>query len=693
MELKSLKLKSFLSHASTEVDFASNRKVLIDGVSGAGKTAIVEAIVWALFGRGRSENRGMVKKGTKKATVDLTLVSGDKEYVIRRSVSDKGSQTIEISLAVEGRAVAVPATSIKEKQRFIEKDILKSSYELFVNAVIWPQDNTNSFVRQPASVRKNLLLEIVGTGSFDEFSDKAKEKLSSITMLRSSAENEIRFGAEAVAADIAEVAEFDANPVDSQSMAVAMLNAESEHTHFDERAGTIRAAIPVLQEAVSARRLGETLRKAYLAEKEQVLGGMNPASWEENANMLKEQLDKIVTDKVMFTVLKAVKEQNAAVERQRASVELEKAGATSALESKRSTMKAFVEELGAAAPQDALCPNTGNICERAKELIDSRKSVVFLAMKDTSASIDSYTRRISDADAALEELKIIPLDEDRLKTLEESVSRESKVSVAHTDVVTRIARLAAIEANISKHPEIPDLGEAEKLVEYEKDLRNCTEQSAANWLVATTIKGQLDLYNQRREEIMKKRIRIAEYEKRSEELKRELEKTGADMENLTLVKDALGSNGIKVVIVDTILPKLELRINEVLSELTDFRVKLDTQRASASDADKMVEGLFITVINGEGEDLDYDGYSGGEKLKISVAITEALAELQNSSFRILDEMVVGLDAESVGQFSEILLKLQSRFSQIIAISHLPEVKQLFDDKITVTKKNGTSSII
>lgn len=52
MELRRLHLKNFLSHEDTAVDFAPNRKVLIDGASGAGKTAIVESIVWALFGAG-----------------------------------------------------------------------------------------------------------------------------------------------------------------------------------------------------------------------------------------------------------------------------------------------------------------------------------------------------------------------------------------------------------------------------------------------------------------------------------------------------------------------------------------------------------------------------------------------------------------------------------------------------------------
>jgi len=135
---------------------------------------------------------------------------------------------------------------------------------------------------------------------------------------------------------------------------------------------------------------------------------------------------------------------------------------------------------------------------------------------------------------------------------------------------------------------------------------------------------------------------------------------------------------------------LEERINIVLKQMSDFRIRLDTQKALA-DEEGVKEGLFITVINDHGEELPFQSYSGGEKVKITVAISEALASLMNQvGFRIMDENIVSLDRESTEGFVKVLTKLQDKFPQLFVISHLQEVKDIFEKKITINKLNGIS---
>jgi len=163
------------------------------------------------------------------------------------------------------------------------------------------------------------------------------------------------------------------------------------------------------------------------------------------------------------------------------------------------------------------------------------------------------------------------------------------------------------------------------------------------------------------------------------------------IEKLKLVKEAFGQNGLRAIIIDYVIPKLEDRINNILSKLSDFRIRLETQRTSLTD-DKKIEGLFINIFNERGEEFEFSSYSGGERLKIVVAISEALSEVQNINFRILDELFVGLDDESIEKFAEIMTTLQARLPQLICISHLKNIKDLFDEKVNVVKKNGTSEI-
>jgi DNA repair exonuclease SbcCD ATPase subunit len=176
-----------------------------------------------------------------------------------------------------------------------------------------------------------------------------------------------------------------------------------------------------------------------------------------------------------------------------------------------------------------------------------------------------------------------------------------------------------------------------------------------------------------------------------EKLKQDLSSAKKDGESLKLIKEAFSPNGIKAIVIDYVIPQLEEKINEILSKLSDFRVILETQKTGAKE-ETILEGLFITVVNELGEHLDFQSFSGGEKIKISLSINEALAEISKINFRFFDETVVALDNESVQQFLEAMNNIQEKVSQVLCISHMQEIKDSFDEKITVIKNNGNSII-
>ena len=177
------------------------------------------------------------------------------------------------------------------------------------------------------------------------------------------------------------------------------------------------------------------------------------------------------------------------------------------------------------------------------------------------------------------------------------------------------------------------------------------------------------------------------------ELQTSVKRVMEDKECLELIKEAFSQRGVKAVVVDYLVPQLEERINGVLSQMSDFRIRLDTQKATA-DEEGVKEGLFITILNDLNEELPLSNLSGGEGVKVSMAISEALASLANFvGFRVLDECVTSLDAESTESFVEVLLKLQEKFPQVLCISHIPEVKEVFEKKINIIKTNGISKIL
>jgi exonuclease SbcC len=187
-------------------------------------------------------------------------------------------------------------------------------------------------------------------------------------------------------------------------------------------------------------------------------------------------------------------------------------------------------------------------------------------------------------------------------------------------------------------------------------------------------------------------IQIEAWEEELVSLDKSVDTGYEDTRKLQLLKEAFGSTGIKTVVIDYILPDLEDRINNILHQMSDFSVRLDTQQEKA-DGEGSKEGLFITVINDMGEEMAFENFSGGERLKIIVAFSEALSTLQKVGFLIFDELFLGLDENSTVSFLEVLEKLNKDFDQVLCISHLEQIKASFEKKLLVKKHNGITQVI
>jgi len=181
--LKELKLYNFLSHSQSTIKFEKNEKRIILGASGAGKSSIVDAITFCLYNQSRSSNANLIKQGKDEASVVLELLEikdgFETIYRIQREINSKGKHTLTVTQK-EGKDKwkLINASGVREVQEFIEKNILKASYQLFVNSIICLQNNPESFVNQTATKKKDILLEIIGADEYDSYYKKPKRHLA-----------------------------------------------------------------------------------------------------------------------------------------------------------------------------------------------------------------------------------------------------------------------------------------------------------------------------------------------------------------------------------------------------------------------------------------------------------------------------------------------------------------------------------
>lgn len=188
MRLTYLRLKNFMSHASTELDLSGIRAAVGSGPTGGGKSALfVEAPLWALFGRVRSKRAdGWVKIGADECQVEVGFDSNGTSYrVVRsRSLKTKAGKS-DLQLAAKNGAGWIPLSgkSIAETQTKIEQ-VLGVSYDTITSANISRQKESDKFTNPGvisldghqyagAQARIQVLAQMLGLGTYAEWRQTA----------------------------------------------------------------------------------------------------------------------------------------------------------------------------------------------------------------------------------------------------------------------------------------------------------------------------------------------------------------------------------------------------------------------------------------------------------------------------------------------------------------------------------------
>lgn len=685
--LKKLTLINFLSHEKTEITFNDSQKILIDGVSGAGKSSIFDAILWALYGQGRTENRSLVKRGAKKAVVELQLTDQregepDAIYTLIRTATQSGKHTLEIFIQRgTAESTAYPVSGVREAQLFIDRELVGASYLLFINSVAYVQGNSESFVSQTAPKRKELLLEIVKAEDYEKHYENARKTLSGIENERSvisgqRSELDARLVALKSRAGDRSVHEAVISTSTAQLVPVeaTIKDLEEKKASLDALYQTVKILDPLLAKALDE----EAELEKRIAEKRNRVA--NKPVLDESTGT--EDITLLAALHTKLTAATDIENRRNEV-RSRKPVIHDRSAENVRLEGQIAKIEA--EPI---CPSKEACPYSGDHVGQITNL-----------REDIAANKKQTDKETADMALWEAEMAALPPATDILVTMTSIKEVEARIK-KRDDIKRELDTIAKDESDI------PILQAA--IVEKTKSI-DAIVQQIADAKKATDGMGQFlaDLATARNAErelkdaITKGRMLIEHIEKDEREIDQinlkwdELEKKETELKDkarkLSLLKDAFGSKGIETIVIDYLLPKLEDRINEVLAKLSDFRVRLDTQRKSA-DGESVIEGLFITILNEVNEEMPFESYSGGEKLKISVAISESLATLQKVGFRLFDETFIGLDENSTESFAEVLAGLNENFAQVLCISHLLQIKELFETKLTVRKSNNLSRV-
>ena len=177
-----LRISGFLSYRdAVELDFNTFDLACISGHNGAGKSSLLDAFTWSLFGeaRGKSSEVINLNQEVKAAEVALTFQHEGNTYRVQRTLPRNKSTVLEFQIKSGDTWKPLTEKTTRDTQARIEQT-LRLDYETFVNASFFLQGKADQFTQQNATKRKEVLSNILGLEAWEEYKNRTAEKRKAI---------------------------------------------------------------------------------------------------------------------------------------------------------------------------------------------------------------------------------------------------------------------------------------------------------------------------------------------------------------------------------------------------------------------------------------------------------------------------------------------------------------------------------
>lgn len=174
---KCIRWKNLLStgNSFTEVKFDLHKTTLIIGENGAGKSTILDALTFVLFGKPfRKVNKNQLintinGKGTE---IQIEFSVGKKEYLVKRGIKPN-----VFEIYCDGQLIDQNA-DVKEYQEMFERQILKLNHKSFSQIVILGSASFVPFMQLPSAHRREIIEDLLDIQIFSTMHSLLKDKVS-----------------------------------------------------------------------------------------------------------------------------------------------------------------------------------------------------------------------------------------------------------------------------------------------------------------------------------------------------------------------------------------------------------------------------------------------------------------------------------------------------------------------------------
>jgi DNA repair protein SbcC/Rad50 len=672
MILKQMKLQNIRSYKEQIIDFPLGR-TLFEGDIGSGKSTILMALEFGLFGLGSEKAGSLLRAGETDGSVGVLFESAGGQYVVTRHLIKKGRSINQDNCVLktpDGAAKSYSATEIKEKildvLDFNEPPDPKAQSWIYRYAIYTPQEEMKLILTLRPDQRLQTLRKAFHLEDYKTAQENANY-LAIQVMHRSKEFSGMALEIDELKAKITEL-EYSTKQKEEE-LSSSRLQQTEKGDKLEMQKG-VCDKLRTRQLSLKA----ETGRAEYLVglieeKKKEVWMAKNQVESFRNKIASIEPTIREYSKVPNPTEKNQTELRNDIESSERDLRELR--NRETLIESKFKDYKSILEK--------GVCP----LCD---QLIDARNYGERVAHKEKELA--SVLSELQECEESLQRFKSLLDSKSKYDLASSKLEDLSRSLMDYKDNLQtwQLKFEQATQAQSNADQELASVRESMKALELVESQLRETERSISNLedelkLISHQISsGESDLRNWS--------IQIGDYQKSIE--KKQQKKARADK-----------LNEYHVWISDYFIPTLETVEKQVMMNINqEFDAQFQKWFGMLVDdpgKQARIDEEFTPIIQQDGLDQDVSYLSGGEKTSVALAYRLALNTIvrkvstgMQSNLLVLDEPTDGFSKEQLSKVREILDEIQS--PQIVLVSHEKELESFADQIFKVSKTNGESSV-
>ncbi|MBW2972906.1 AAA family ATPase [Candidatus Woesearchaeota archaeon] len=682
MLLKSLKLKNIRSYLDQELQFPEGT-VLLSGDIGSGKSTILLAIEFALFGilRGDLSGNSLLRNGEEKGSVELEFELNKQKITVHRklkrtknAVEQEAGYIIRNNARKDGTPQELK-TEILELIGYPKSMLSKSKSLVYRYTVYTPQEDMKKIVLDSQESRLDILRKVFDIDKYKRIKENTanynktlREKSKEYSGMISDLDDKKKQKKEqdAKAKELAENLSEQKPRLDKAKKEVAsskktLENTEQKIKTLQEKKKELEIAearlkLKTEQNSRNAVELGTLKQEIETLEKE-----FEGKETEDVASKIKEKNDQIIK------IDAGLKEIHAKITESKTKKQM--SHETKDKISSMNNCPTCLQEV-TALHKTAITQAEDSKIKIFEEQIEQHNS--FTSEKEKELQI--LKQELEELRKKEKAMALIKLKQANLK---EKQAKEKTLSGEQEQIKKEIGEINQKKIKLSD--EIKELGALEeKFAEKRKEFEEKNQKEREIEIKYNTL--------------MKEKEVVAEILLRLEKEIAEKIKIQQKLKQIQKFQNWFGDYFLNLidVIEKQVMTRVYGEFNELFKSWFDMLIEDEAIQARLDDA-------FTPVVQQNGYDVLLENLSGGEKtacalayrLALNKVINDLITSVQTKQILILDEPTDGFSTEQLDKIRDVLEELNA--GQVIIVSHEPKIETFVDHVINVQKQEHVST--